>query len=553
MRKKRLLMCTEFSQLATGYSTYTKNLLERLYATNKYEIAELACYCSPNDPRRMNVPWKTYPVLPPEGNQAAHNQYTSNPINQFGEWKFEETCLDFLPDVVFDIRDFWMLQFEELTPFRPFFNWAICPTVDSIPQNEDWISTYLSADAVFTYTDWSLDVLKDEGGGLIKTQCEVPAGVELDIFKPVQSKSEHKRMFGFRDDVLIIGTVNRNQKRKLYPDLFESFAKLVEENPTLADRVFLYCHTNFPDIGYDIIRIMKKNGIAHKVLFTYVCMNCGLVFPQIYQDVRTICPKCKTANVVMPSTQRGIDRKSLAAIYNLFDLYIQYSICEGFGLGAIEAAACAIPVMEVDYSAMSDVVRKLNGYPIKVQRMFHESETGCMRALPDNSDLVNKMVNFLQLPESMRAKKGFEARKGAEKYYNWDRTANRWMEYFDSVEIKPWEQTWFSPPRLFSPSNEIPTPQQLTDSQFIDWALINVLGEPNMVGSYTALKMSRDLLWGTTNQGFSTLQFNDQSLLGSKPQYSEYNRNIVCETLKKLAAKRNYWEKIRYEKLRNKQ
>ena len=62
-------------------------------------------------------------------------------------------CLDFLPDFVCDIRDFWMLDFAERSPFRPYFKWVVMPTVDARPQARQWVATYAGADACLTYSD----------------------------------------------------------------------------------------------------------------------------------------------------------------------------------------------------------------------------------------------------------------------------------------------------------------------------------------------------------------------------------------------------------------
>ena len=76
--------------------------------------------------------------------------------------------LDFLPDIVCDIRDFWMFEYQERSAYRPCFNWAIMPTVDASPQNEQWLSTFANADAVFNYSQWGYEVLEKESNGKIK-------------------------------------------------------------------------------------------------------------------------------------------------------------------------------------------------------------------------------------------------------------------------------------------------------------------------------------------------------------------------------------------------
>ena len=246
MRKKRILFCSEATFLNTGYATYTREILNYLHGTGKYEIAEMASYGSPEDPRANTIPWKYYPVIPSKNAPPEqHKLYENKGTNQFGEWIFEQVCLDFLPDVVCDIRDFWMLDFAERSPYRPFFKWAIMPTVDARPQARQWVSTYQSADACFTYSDWAGEVLKDQSGGLIKYMGSSPPSAH-PAYNPVEDKNNHKQLFGIDPKFKIIGTVMRNQRRKLYPDLFEAFRIFLDKSE--SKDYYLYCHTSYPDL-----------------------------------------------------------------------------------------------------------------------------------------------------------------------------------------------------------------------------------------------------------------------------------------------------------------
>ena len=107
-KKKRILFRNEASFLYSGYGKYGKEVMKRLHKTGKYELAEFATYGIVNDPRCKSIPWKYYANAPAK-NDPRIQEYNKNPTNQFGEWRFERVLLDFKPDIVFDIRDFWML------------------------------------------------------------------------------------------------------------------------------------------------------------------------------------------------------------------------------------------------------------------------------------------------------------------------------------------------------------------------------------------------------------------------------------------------------------
>ena len=545
-RKKRVLFCGEASYLSTGYATYTREVLKRLHATGKYDIAELGTYGKIDETERINnIPWKFYPNVPDVNNRDEIEEYNSQPVNQFGAWKFEHICIDFKPDIVCDIRDFWMLEFQERSPFRRFFNWNIMPTVDAAPQHSQWLTTYATADGVFTYSEWAIKELKKQSGGMINCLGIAPPSADSS-YQPVLNKEEHKSRLGFDDNVKIIGTVMRNQRRKLYPDLFKAFRIFLDK--TKRDDVFLYCHTGYPDIGWEIPELALEHGIASKCIFTYVCSSCNGAFPGFFNDALRQCKICNNFTARLSNVRQGVPVEVLSQIINCFDLYVQYANSEGFGLPQVEAAACGVPVMSVDYSAMSSVIRKLGGTPLKVKTLYKEMETGCMRAVPDNEYAAKMFEEFFQMPEGMRLKRGHETRRAFEEHYQWDETAKQWGRRFDSVDILPESQTWKSPPRIHNPPDKYP--ENLEHKQFVNWLITNVLGQPEMLDSYMASRMVRDLNYGQTTEGMGGVYYNEDSLLSSTPKNIIFGKRDAYMNMLELCHRKNYWEKVRHKSIK---
>ena len=135
MRKKKILFSSEATYLNTGYATYAREVMGRLYQMGKYDLAEFASYGDNNDPKSSQIPWKFYGNMPDTSNKEDVDEYNRIPNHQFGAWRFESVLLDFQPDIVCDIRDFWMFDYQEQSPFRSLFHWVIMPTVDAAPQN----------------------------------------------------------------------------------------------------------------------------------------------------------------------------------------------------------------------------------------------------------------------------------------------------------------------------------------------------------------------------------------------------------------------------------
>ena len=535
MRKKRILFINEASYLATGYAIYGREVMSRLHASGKYEIAELATYGSPLDTRRFNIPWTYYGNAPDDqGNPSYH----SNIANLYGAWRLEEVLLDFKPDFVTTISDIWMTSFIPESPFRKLFNWSHLAPVDSVPQDAAFLGIYANANAVFGYSDWACEVLKEEGGNKIRVGGTISPAAAPE-FQPTPDKVAHKNKMGLTD-CYVVGTVMRNQQRKLYPNLFNAFKQFLFLAPKeISKDAYLWLHCSYPDLGWDIPELLKESGIGHRVLFTYICEACGFVFPAFFSDAKCTCANCGQPEAKLTSNQFGTNNAQLADVYNCFDIYVQYAVCEGWGMPVVEAASCGVPVAAVDYSAMSDVCSKLGGYLIPVQNYFRESATQFIRAYPNDNALANILSQFFNLPSTLRNLKGQEMLRNV-KQFNWDKAAYLWMHYYDS---QPTIDNWDCPPDIFQSATEIPN--NLSPPDLVRWSYLNVLGQVNDMYSYDALRHIKDLTHGIRNAGHGGLSVSDNSLFGANPEMEYFGVNEFIRLLTNKRIGINYWESRR--------
>lgn len=515
----RVLFCGEASFLKSGYAIYGKNLISRIHATSGFEVAEFANYASSKDKRVASVPWKMYCNLPETEEEKVI--YEQNKHNHFGAWKFERVCLDFKPDVVVSYLDSWMMKHQANSPYRPFYKLVWMPAVDAAPQNIAWLNMYSQIDGVFGYTDWGLDVLKEESGGLIKTVCSAHYCAE-EAYKPVFDKEQHKTNIGL-GGTKIIGFISRNQKRKLFPDLFAAFRQYIDTYKRYD--TMLYCHTTFPDGGWDIPQLLKDTGLTNKVLFTYICKGCGKIKPSVFHDAGVICEECGKIQVIA-NFDASVPPDGLAQIINCFDVYIHYANSEAWGMAQIESAACGVPVMGVDYAGMSDIIAKIGGIPLKPKGFSKEIETGCLRAIPDNDDLVNKLNWFFSLPYPVRVSMGNEVRANFEKYYQWEAVVKSWIDYISSITVE--KGLWYSNPRIF-PVPDIPT-NNMTDAQFARWLMTDVLRDQTKVASILEAKIIRNLSFGIDMESYPLRTFS---------------REDAYNIMRSIAENRNAWEEVR--------
>jgi len=556
MRKRRILFCSEATFLNTGYATYTREILNYLHGTGKYELAEMGSYGQRNDPRAKNIPWKFYgvapntecePKAPPEEIQA----YNSAGTNQFGEWIFEHVCLDFLPDVVVDIRDFWMLDFAERSPFREYFHWAIMPTVDARPQARQWIATYTGADACLTYSDWAGGVLDKQSGGKIKYHGSAPPSAH-PAYQPVADKRLHKLSYGIDPNFKIIGTVMRNQRRKLYPDLFEAFRKFL--NRAESKQYYLYCHTSYPDLGWDIPQLLLEHDLASHVLFTYICPETNKPFPSLFKGAIAQSPFTGKWGSALSNVKHGVSYGDLSSIINLFDLYTQYANCEGFGLPQVEAAACGVPVCGTDYSAMESVLRQLGGFPITPAALYKELETGCLRAVPNNDLAADMFINFFEkMTDQEREQAGSKVLQNFKKYFQWHISGGVWESVFDNLPIRDISTTWASPPNI---KQAHPKPDNVNNadaSALAKWLITNVLGEPSKLNSYFESRLTRDLTYRTATSSTGGMYFNESSAAFDGMNHRvHFDFNVAYDQLFNQRDKKNKWEQKRISVMREK-
>lgn len=495
--KKRIFIANDASYLASGYGVYGKELLSRLHNSGKYEVAELGCYATIKSPEIKKIPWKFYPNAV-NADDKRFEQYKNNHANQFGAWRFNRCLIDFRPDIVADLRDYWMYSYQETSPLKKHFNWVIMPTVDSAPQRPEWLYTFANADIVVPYTDWAKRVLSESCGSNINLFPKIAnAGINPDEFYPIENKAQHKAKY-FGNDKNIIGVVMRNQKRKLFADLFEVFRKYLdklksESKIDIYNKSILYLHTSYPeDNGWDFPTLLLEYNIIDKVYFSYVCRNCKHFFPSKFQNSIVNCPNCKENSAAFCSVSNPASTKQLNTIYNFFDIFLQYAICEGFGMPQVEAASCGVPIASVDYSAMTEVADKLGGIKIPVKKLFREMETNANRAYPDNDFVVDLLYKyFVNTDQNFKNKWGAETRQKCCDIYTWDNVYKVWEEVFDSIDTNN-KLSWGSP---VSPTNHqsIKVPPNLNPRDFIEYICYTVINEPSLMNTAFVQTLIKDM------------------------------------------------------------
>tara|TARA_R100000278_G_scaffold27873_1_gene25376 strand:- start:5013 stop:6647 length:1635 start_codon:yes stop_codon:yes gene_type:complete len=527
MGKKRIFMCAESSHVDSGFGNYTRNVLSRLYQTGKYEIAELSAYRSPA--MKKDFPWKIYPVVPPESDKEIFKTYSSAPHHAFGAWAFEVAIQDFKPDIVFDVRDYWMLNFPESSPYRPYFHWMVAPTIDSAPQRKEWLQTFANADTISGHTKWGIDYLRSTKIPMNFVD-PVNDAVNTDVFRPSsQPKEILKSQLGIDPNHFIIGSVMRNQKRKLIPNLIKIIKQVAQRIPNAK----LYLHTSYPDMNaWDIPSLLMEHDAVDLVYFSFKCASCGKHFSRKYSETPSHCPHCKKQAASFCSVANGLSEPELSSIFNVFDLYVQYAICEGFGIPPVEAASCGVPVVTIAHGAMEEIGQNIGADIVPLSCTFRELETNADRVYPDDKKCEDILVEKCKQIQNMnfieKMKSSENVRKESIQHYDWDKTAKTFENIFDNIKLTGLQGKWDSPENM--PRPDIKVPPLPTHRKTIEFIVNNIIRSPHMMPTAAVQQIIRNLDLGYQQEGQKVSPFSFEQ--GMKVLEANMNNKTLWESVR---------------------
>jgi glycosyltransferase involved in cell wall biosynthesis len=505
MKKIKILFHTEISSAKSGFGKIGRELIPRLVANDKFEVAELSGFGAIEDSDYSHVKWKCYPVAVRPGHPE-FDFFNSNAQNNcYGAWRFDRIALDFKPDIVFTFQDPWNANHVHSSPFRKFFHFCTSYTCDSIPQQVSWFDNFKDSDSMFTYADWCIPYLRKYGFNPLGA---LYPGVDTKIYK-VKDKIEARKRMGLPEDAYIIGTTMRNQPRKLFAELFKAFRIYLDKygNTEIGKKTYLYLHTSYPDNGWDLPDLLNEFGLMNRVYFSYVCNRTRKHFVSKFcgggrpLSAPVWSHFSNSPDAAIPSVGNGYTEDQLVDAYNTMDLYVQYANCEGLGLGQLEAAACGVVIASVDYSAMEDCVKLTHGIPLKPASIPRDLQMKADRVAPDNEFAADAFYKFLSLDKKYKEKRSKSAREGAEKNFDWDICANKLTAHFESIKLTGLQGKWDAPIQIgdMNIPNMI---EGLTNKEFILWVTSEVAKNPQLAHNYTGVQW---LSWlnngGFTNPG----------------------------------------------------
>jgi glycosyltransferase involved in cell wall biosynthesis len=286
----------------TGYGQQVKLFAPRL--AEHYELAISSFYGLEGD--RLN--WDGIQVFPGLGGEFGNDYLVKNAERYFGGAA--------RAGLILTLMDVWVLRPDVISQLN-VASWA---PVDHEPAPPAVIEYFRRSGAIpIAMTRFGQEELIEFD------PLYVPHGVDTSVFKPYP-QAEAREQVGADKDAFIVGMVAANKgkpSRKCFQEALQAFAIFRERH----DDAILYLHTDLT--GDEDILSLKESL-------------------QIPDDAVRMADQYRINLQPLPPAM-------MARVYSTFDVLLNPSAGEGFGVPIIEAQACGVPAIVTDFSAMKEV------------------------------------------------------------------------------------------------------------------------------------------------------------------------------------------------------
>jgi len=471
-RKKRILYCSNYSKLATGFGKNCKNVLSYLYSTGKYEIFEYAAGYQWSNPELKNLPWQARGTLP--DTQAEINELNKDPGKarnaSYGEYFIERAVREFKPDICIFAEDAWGVTFNTSKNF-----WGKIPSVFWVTQDSIPITNVGDADKTPYYWCWSSFATKEfHKQNKLHVRTQYPP-VDLTNFRILsdKEKSQIRQKFGISEDTFIITQVCRNQLRKLFPNQIEAYSMFRRQNPRVKSILLLV--TSFGE-GWDIPKLAEQYNVPLDEIFAvYVSDECSEYAIAKFQGNQLNCPwtgKEKALHTV--NILKGVSEEQLNEIYNITDVLSHPATSGGCELPLVEAAAAGKIILTVDYSFGEDIIGKNKAaFPMEWAK-YTEMHTQFIKSSPYPSSIAKLLKKVYEFDKEKIKELGIQSRQWALEQYDSVKITKQIDEFLDTIPLADWDNIKLD--EEYKPKNEnFPFPDIQDDDEFITCLYKNIL------------------------------------------------------------------------------
>ena len=405
MKKKTVLIHSNFCRAFTGFGKNKKNILRYLYNTGKYELVELANGVEWQAPATTTVPWTCRGALPPPNEMQGLNADQQR-MEGYGNKLVDRAISEFKPDVYIGIEDIWAFGGYSNKPWWNKINTMIWTTLDSLPILPQAVDFAPKIKHYYVWSSFAEKALNEMGYSQVKT---LRGSLDTANFHRLDDENRKKlrEAHGIGDE-FIIGFVFRNQLRKSVPNILDGFKLFKDKNPKSK----LLLHTHWSE-GWDILRMLEEKGIDKSdVLTTYVCSNCGSYTVSNFKGQQLNCASCNSQKTInTTNTGKGVTEEQLNEVYNLMDVYCHPFTSGGQEIPIQEAKLTELITLVTNYSCGEDSCSEESaGIPLSWSE-YREPGTQFIKASTCPNSIFEGLQNVYSMSEENRQKLGQKARQ----------------------------------------------------------------------------------------------------------------------------------------------
>ena len=408
VKKKKVLIHTDFPLAHTGFGKNAKNVLEYLFKTDKYEIFNLAVGSVHGNPELSKTPWKSYGTIQPQKIEALRNQ--NDPKNWdgisrmagYGAFAIDDTIKEIKPDVYIAIQDIWGIDYSIEKPWFNKITSVLWTTLDSLPILDKAITASKKSKHYWSWADFATKALHKLGHKHVKT---VRGSLDTSHFFKLGANERAllRKNFKITPDTFVVGFVFRNQLRKSVPNLIQGFKIFKQNNPSTKAKLLLHTHWNE---GWNIKKLCEEHGVAlTDIITTYVCKNCRKYEVKPFSNHEENCPYCKSEkSQVTTGPGFGVSEQQLNEIYNLMDVYCHPFTSGGQEIPIQEAKLTELITLVTNYSCGEDSCEDAAGSLPLDWAEYREPDTMFIKASTYPSSIAKQLTKVLNM--NAETKKG---------------------------------------------------------------------------------------------------------------------------------------------------
>ena len=330
----KILGMTDSPLLPTGYANQSRELFSRLSLLEDFECSFLG-WSYKGQP--MHVSHKSQ-VLSSDSNVRPKGTYKLLPQknNPWGgpeqDPRVTPAIIDALnsekPELLWTLCDSFMINYLATMDISPAKSLFYFPS-DGWPLPIGTAPLFKKMNYLVGMSKFAQNQAIDEMG---RTDCHyIPHGSDPNKFYPITDKEQLRWKWSERLQIdlrnkFIIGTVARNQGRKMTHELCKAFAEFAKDKNDVM--LILHCDPFDPVSGGTFLLDLLHNRLklAGKYCFTGT------------------------------SWLKGFSDAEMNEVFNLFDLHALSTSGEGFGIPTIEAQACSVPSVITDFTNTRELV-----------------------------------------------------------------------------------------------------------------------------------------------------------------------------------------------------